>query len=799
MLPDERLQEDPGACAPALTVTAGQPIANRYRLSTCLGRGGHGEVWEAVDLLSGETVAVKLLLHGFGAEPHRVRREVAVMRLLRLPGVVKLLDEGTDRGCPFLVMERVHGAPFPGVTQAPARSWEAIAGTTVAVLETLSRIHASGVIHRDLKPENILIDADGRVTLLDFGISVGALLGDDPTEQGRIVGTPAYLAPEQIRGDPVAPQADLYALGVLLYEALSGALPHPADDLYALIAARINDRPKPLRELAPWVSEGVAAIVDQLLASDVDDRPESAAVVLGMLRGQPLGGIGLPALPAASDETSLRDLFARRSRFLHLQTDAARALFRRTAGEPAKVADEVNAWVRADLARWNGATLTIHRGALDRLAAGLAADTRLFELLTGAGDLPILAREAFAIAREAGELARRQASESHLGRAVSTLREGVLALRRRPDPTDTEGVAEELKLLSLWVEIALSERTPGAIDRVLYELNRAPLRARGVEHLERLAQAALAIAAGSERAIDMAEAVLPFSEMALERKRQGLRVLAARRASSAHLSAVVADVTRWASEAGDTATKAAVDGWLGRLRYQEGLFEEAAELHARAAAGEPWLIDKITAMNYGASALLEAFRHDDAAALAMEAQRLAASCRHAHEEVTAAWIHRTALYRAGHPLQPDLGFVSDVAEADMPELEALVSLTEAAVLFRHDQLDQAAQLAERVRRIWLGMKKQWGALFARCLAIRCGKTASLEEARELAEQAARCPVAGVGLQMLGLLGQVFPAERHLFRGAAGPLSESVPRPHWHRRIDVLSVNEALCGVGAAEH
>src|SRR5262245_46624906 len=109
-----------GAAAPA-SARAPQPcarpaqlIAERYRLDNCLGRGGHGEVWEAQDLLTGTTVAVKLLHDGFGAEPSRVRREIAVLRFLRLPGVVRLLDEGVEDFGPFLVMERVHGRPFPG-------------------------------------------------------------------------------------------------------------------------------------------------------------------------------------------------------------------------------------------------------------------------------------------------------------------------------------------------------------------------------------------------------------------------------------------------------------------------------------------------------------------------------------------------------------------------------------------------------------------------------------------------------------------------------------------------------------
>ncbi|WP_437970622.1 serine/threonine-protein kinase [Sorangium sp. So ce260] len=1020
---------------------AGRVVEGRHELIRLLGRGGHGEVWEARDRLTGEVVAVKLLGRGFGAEPSRVRREVALLRLLRLPGVVRLLDEGLDDGCPYLVMERVHGEPFPGARTAPARTWEAIGEATFSALEALSRIHAAGVVHRDLKPANLLVDATGRVVVLDFGLSVGALLGEDPAEAGKILGTPAYLAPEQIRGDPVSPRTDLYALGVLLYEALSGEPPHPLGDFHELIAARVSDRPAPLRERAPHVPAAVADVVDHLLMTDADARPHSAAAVLQRLRGQPFERLAEPALPhlgddaprrrlieaararraadltgspgsgrsrclrdaaevlerdgrqviwlaaaerpfgslepllgasllaetaslrleelvssvdhrvraalfegavviaddadrldrwsaaaldrcrpagavlravplthagaadavrlAALDATALLPLFPRRSRFLHLESDAARALVERTDGLPARVASEVSAWVRAGLARWHGAALVVDRDALDRLDAGLVVarevharrtgdrgaslpphleellgwislawphhrvqvlaaameqpawrieaeiedlvlagaarrlpdgrveplaaleptrapawlrsahraiagaldpgeDTRLFHLLASCEDAPSAGPSASELAREAALLARRRAAEGHLGQAVAALREGLLALRRHADAADAAAGSEAIALFSLWVEIALAEGTPSALDRVVYELSRAAPLPAALGQLEGLAQAALSFAAGSKRALAMAEAVAPFADPALERRRQGLRVLAARCAVSERLHAVIDDVTRWAGGTGDPAAQAALAGWLGRLRYQEGRFEEAAALHAKAAQGEPWLVARVAETNYAAGALMEAFRHEDAIARAREARELSARCRHAHGEVTAAWIERTAAYRAGSALEPDPAFVGEVAEVGVPELEGLVSMTEAAVSFRADRPELAAELAERAHRIWTGMGKQWAADLARCLAIRCGSDAAPGEAEALAERAVACPVPDIGLQMLGLLGARFPEVRAGRASAAGQLSGGVPRGCWHLRLDVLSVDEALAAIRCSE-
>lgn len=270
--------EDLGA-----TSLEGRVIARRYRLQGLLGRGGQGEVWRAHDSATGEEVAIKLIPYSH-REAARIRREAAALRFLRLPGVVTLRDEGLDGARVFLVMDLAQGTPFPGIL-TPC-SWGALRLPAAGLLEALARVHAAGVVHRDIKPANVLIAEDGRPTLLDFGLSrFLSARGDDLTTAEDMLGTPAYLAPEQLRGDPVTARTDLYSTGVVLYEALSGRLPHEASEWRTLLRARLTRAPAPLREIAPSVPAEVARAIDAMLAVRPEDRPESAIDALSLLAG----------------------------------------------------------------------------------------------------------------------------------------------------------------------------------------------------------------------------------------------------------------------------------------------------------------------------------------------------------------------------------------------------------------------------------------------------------------------------------------------------------------------------------
>lgn len=270
---------DPSAVRRSATPSSTR-VAGRYALRAPLGRGGYASVWEAHDQVTDGLVALKRFHHEDGVRAVRIRREVAALRMLRMPGVVRLFDEGVDEDGTYIVMERVDGAPFPGT--GVTVSWEVLRPTVIALLGTLARIHAMGIVHRDLKPANVLVREDGTPVVLDFGIARWEI-GGRVTGTGEVLGTPTYLAPEQILSEPVSPATDLYALGVMIFEALSGSLPFDGAIQRGAMFARLFVTAPALAERAPAVPPEVAELVARLLARAPTDRPQSAEDVLHRL------------------------------------------------------------------------------------------------------------------------------------------------------------------------------------------------------------------------------------------------------------------------------------------------------------------------------------------------------------------------------------------------------------------------------------------------------------------------------------------------------------------------------------
>jgi serine/threonine-protein kinase len=255
----------------------GLVLGGRYRLERELGAGGMGTVWEAVQLDLGRRVAVKLLhaRHAGDAElRERFFREARTLASLGQPGIVTLLDFAPDAEAPYLVMERLVGeslrARLARDGRLPLREAVRIAR---AVLAALAAAHDAGIVHRDVKPENIFLcdDPPGFPKLLDFGVAKSQRAAP-LTAEGLVVGTLAYMAPEQVRGDALDARADVYAVAAVLFECIAGRRPLRGGDRTELVRAILADSPPLLSDVDASVPTGLAAAVDRALRKSKDAR-----------------------------------------------------------------------------------------------------------------------------------------------------------------------------------------------------------------------------------------------------------------------------------------------------------------------------------------------------------------------------------------------------------------------------------------------------------------------------------------------------------------------------------------------
>jgi serine/threonine-protein kinase len=274
----------------------GLRVVDRYELTSRIAIGGMGEVWRAQDEVLGREVAVKLLRREYARDETflaRFRAEARNAASLSHPGIASVYDYGETHGTAYLVMELVDGEPLSAWL---SRQGALPATTAVPLVQqaaaALQAAHDGGVVHRDVKPANLMITPDETVKVTDFGI---ARAGDQLpiTRTGEVMGTAQYLSPEQAVGEPATPVSDVYALGVVAYEALTGRRPFDHDSAVATALAQVNDQPDPLPDNVPGP---VADVVLWALEKDPAHRPQSAAE-LGAALGSAL--VGLPAAPAS--------------------------------------------------------------------------------------------------------------------------------------------------------------------------------------------------------------------------------------------------------------------------------------------------------------------------------------------------------------------------------------------------------------------------------------------------------------------------------------------------------------------
>ncbi|GAA2699332.1 hypothetical protein GCM10010429_00990 [Micromonospora olivasterospora] len=259
-------------------------LDGRYELEQRVGVGGTSEVWRAHDTVLDRPVAVKLITPGRDEDGsvERIRAEARSAARLVHPNVASVHDFGTaaalpGQAVPFIVMELAEGETLAVHLRSGPLDWRIAVRVCAEVAAALAAAHAHGIVHRDVKPANVMLTPTG-VKVLDFGIATPAG-ADDGMPDGMVVGTPAYLAPEQFERRPASPAADMYALGVLLYYCLVGRLPYPADSTTQLLGARRRQPPEPLPTIDGLPPE-VAQLCRQLMADDPARRPASLMAAL---------------------------------------------------------------------------------------------------------------------------------------------------------------------------------------------------------------------------------------------------------------------------------------------------------------------------------------------------------------------------------------------------------------------------------------------------------------------------------------------------------------------------------------
>ena len=287
-----------------MTLSTGATLGGRYTLGSAIASGGMGDVWEASDEVLQRPVAVKVMRPQGPEEDaflERFRDEARGSASLHHPNIASVFDYGEEDGTAYLVMELVPGRTLGEIIREsdggmPADEVRSLLGQAALAL---SAAHEAGVVHRDVKPANIIVTPEGQAKLTDFGIArVGN--GSGHTLTGEVLGTPDYISPEQALGEPATASSDIYSLGVVAHEMITGRKPFDMGTPVATAIAQVTDPPP---ELPSTVPVDLREVVDACLAKSASDRPADARAV-AEAAGVPLGSLpGVTPLPPAADPT----------------------------------------------------------------------------------------------------------------------------------------------------------------------------------------------------------------------------------------------------------------------------------------------------------------------------------------------------------------------------------------------------------------------------------------------------------------------------------------------------------------
>ena len=265
----------------------GKRLDGRYSIESLVGVGGMANVYRGTDLKTGNQIAVKVLKDEFLDNEELVRRfknESKAISILSHPNIVKVYDVSVTDKLQYIVMEYVDGITLKEYLKqrGGALTWKETVHFATQILSALQHAHSKGIIHRDVKPQNIMLLADGSIKMMDFGIARFSR-AQSQTVSDKAIGSVHYISPEQAKGDKTDARTDIYSVGVMLYEMLSGRLPFDGDGAVSIAIMQISEKPKPLAEIAPQTPAGLRQITEKAMEKDPDKRYQSAQEMLAAI------------------------------------------------------------------------------------------------------------------------------------------------------------------------------------------------------------------------------------------------------------------------------------------------------------------------------------------------------------------------------------------------------------------------------------------------------------------------------------------------------------------------------------
>src|SRR5919204_402384 len=266
----------------------GEVLGGRYELEELVGTGGMSSVYRAQDRLLDRKVALKILHEHYGSDDTyvaRFRHEARAVAALSHPNIVTVIDRGDEDGRQFIVFEYVEGENLKRLVERGPVPVATALELALQVARGLSFAHQHGLVHRDVKPQNVLLNGSGEAKVTDFGIARSLTVQHGMTQTGTVLGTSDYIAPEQAQGHHVDEQSDIYSLGVVLFELLTGRVPFPGENFVAVAMRHINEPPPSVRERRPEVPARLDAAIRCAMAKESGDRFESMADFVAALEG----------------------------------------------------------------------------------------------------------------------------------------------------------------------------------------------------------------------------------------------------------------------------------------------------------------------------------------------------------------------------------------------------------------------------------------------------------------------------------------------------------------------------------